>query len=218
MAAKRSTKKTSTRSSSRGKKPAAKKKAATKKRTAKKGPAKKGPASKARSKKAGTSAAADRVSLVQEIIDVMEARGAVEVEFKDGDFKLRVRRREEHPPTAWAHAMPMPAAPVAAAPAAAPMPAAGGEAPAADDPDALPPGTEVFASPMVGTFYAAPQPDAEPFAKAGDRIGEDDVICIIEAMKVMNEIKAERSFEVVKVLAENGEPVEFGQPLFVIKA
>jgi len=153
---------------------------------------------------------------VQEIIDVMEARGAVEVEFKDGDFKLRVRRREEHAPQmqqAWTHA-PMPMAP-APAPVQAAAPAA---AAPVEDPDALPPGTEVFASPMVGTFYRAAQPDAEPFAKEGQEVGPDHVLCIIEAMKVMNEIKAERAFEIVRVLAENGEPVEFGQPLFVVKA
>ena len=92
-------------------------------------------------------------------------------------------------------------------PTAAATPAAAG----------APPGTEVFPSPIVGTFYRTPAPDAEPFVVAGTRFEEGTVLCIIEAMKVMNEIKAETSGEIVEILVENGEPVEFGQPLFVIK-
>ena len=76
---------------------------------------------------------------------------------------------------------------------------------------------EVFKSPMVGTFYRAASPEAEPFCKPGDRASSDSTLCIIEAMKVMNEIKAEREFEVLEVLVKNGDPVEFGQPLFVIR-
>ena len=70
---------------------------------------------------------------------------------------------------------------------------------------------------MLGTFYQAASPDSEAFVKAGDRVSSDTTLCIIEAMKVMNEIKAERDFEVVEILVKNGEPVEFGQPLFLIK-
>ena len=70
---------------------------------------------------------------------------------------------------------------------------------------------------MVGTFYRAPSPDAEPFCKAGDRVDGERTICIIEAMKVMNEIKAEREMEIVEILAKDGESVEFGQPLFRIR-
>ena len=90
-------------------------------------------------------------------------------------------------------------------------------APAPAAPAAHPPGTEVFPSPIVGTFYRTPAPDAEPFVVVGTRFEEGTVLCIIEAMKVMNEIKAEISGEIVEILVENGEPVEFGQPLFVIK-
>jgi acetyl-CoA carboxylase biotin carboxyl carrier protein len=100
--------------------------------------------------------------------------------------------------------MAMAAAPVAGS---APAAAAGGP----------PPGTEVFKSPIVGTFYRSPSPDAEPFLRPGSRFDEGSVMCIIEAMKVMNEIRAEFAGEVVEVLAENGEPVEFGQPLFLVK-
>jgi acetyl-CoA carboxylase biotin carboxyl carrier protein len=102
--------------------------------------------------------------------------------------------------------MPM----AAAAPAAAP--AGGAAAPAAAEPKG-----EVFKSPMLGTFYRAASPEAEAFCKAGDRVHGDRTLCIIEAMKVMNEIKAEREFEILEILVKNGEPVEFGQPLFLIR-
>jgi len=104
----------------------------------------------------------------------------------------------------------MPAAPAAAAAGAAAAPATASE-------PAKPAG-EVYKSPMLGTFYRAPSPDAEPFAKVGDRMKPESTVCIIEAMKVMNEIKAEKSFEVLDVLVENGAPVEFGQPLFLIRS
>ena len=110
----------------------------------------------------------------------------------------------------------------AAAPMAMGAPGAAAPAPAAADPlgpdeSELPPGTEVFPSPMVGTFYRSASPDADPFVSAGTKVSEDSVLCIVEAMKVMNEIKAEMRCEIVEVLVENGEPVEFGQPLFLIK-
>jgi len=95
-------------------------------------------------------------------------------------------------------------------------PAATGAAPAAIS-NEPPPGTEVFKSPIVGTFYRAASPDAEPFVTPGKEFAEGAVLCIIEAMKVMNEIRAEFRGQVVEVLAENGEPVEFGQPLFLVK-
>ncbi|MBZ0153154.1 MAG: acetyl-CoA carboxylase biotin carboxyl carrier protein, partial [Planctomycetes bacterium] len=88
----------------------------------------------------------------------------------------------------------------------------GSAAPAAAEPQG-----EVFKSPMLGTFYRSPSPEAEPFVKPGDRVGADRTLCIIEAMKVMNEIKAEREFEILDILVKNGDPVEFGQPLFLIR-
>ncbi len=90
---------------------------------------------------------------------------------------------------------------------------AGGSAPA----NGLPPGTKQVVSPMVGTFYRAATPESEAFASVGTRISEGSVLCIVEAMKVMNEIKSEISGEIVRVLVENGEPVEYGQPLFLVK-
>jgi acetyl-CoA carboxylase biotin carboxyl carrier protein len=80
-----------------------------------------------------------------------------------------------------------------------------------------PGGAVPFPSPLVGTFYRASSPDADPFVEVGAKVGPDSVLCIIEAMKVMNEIKAETRAEVVEILVENGEPVEYGQPLFLLK-
>jgi acetyl-CoA carboxylase biotin carboxyl carrier protein len=97
----------------------------------------------------------------------------------------------------------------AAAPAVAhTAPTAGPDAAASGD---------VIASPMVGTFYRSPSPDSDPFVTPGSRVSEDTVLCIIEAMKVMNEIRSEVEGEILEVLVENGEPVEFGQPLFLIQ-
>ncbi|MCA8922031.1 MAG: acetyl-CoA carboxylase biotin carboxyl carrier protein [Planctomycetes bacterium] len=98
------------------------------------------------------------------------------------------------------------------------MPAAAAAAPAASaDPASPPPGVKVVTSPMVGTYYEAPNPDSSPFVEEGQAISEDTTLCIIEAMKVMNEIKAECSGEVVKVLVKNGQAVEYGEPLFHVK-
>ena len=109
----------------------------------------------------------------------------------------------------------MPVAGVTGATGAVPSAAsAGGDAAAAGG---HPPGTVPFPSPMVGTFYRSPSPDSEPFASAGTQFDEETTLCIIEAMKVMNEVKAESKGEIVEVLVENGEPVEFGQPLFLVK-
>jgi len=113
------------------------------------------------------------------------------------------------------------AAPATMAMPSMPMPhAAHGHAPAAHAaaaPAAAEPKGEVFKSPMLGTFYRAASPEAEAFCKVGDRVSGDKTLCIIEAMKVMNEIKAEREFEILEILVKNGEPVEFGQPLFLIR-
>ena len=107
---------------------------------------------------------------------------------------------------------------VAAAPAAAVAPQAAA-APAAAEPEpAAPKRGEEILSPMVGTFYRAPSPDTSPFVEVGDRIGRESVVCIVEAMKVMNEIKAEVEGEILEILVQNGEPVEFGQPLFLVRS
>jgi acetyl-CoA carboxylase biotin carboxyl carrier protein len=158
--------------------------------------------------------AADKVAQIQQVIEVMVRHGAVEVELEEGSSRIRVRLKEERPQVTYA-------GPAAMAPAAAPV--AGGSAPAAvsvptpGGARAAPAG-EVFKSPMLGTFYRQASPEAESFVKVGDRVKADTTLCIIEAMKVMNEIKAEREFEVLDVLVRNGDPVEYGQPLFLIRS
>ena len=97
--------------------------------------------------------------------------------------------------------------------AAAPVEAAAAE----EEGGGHPPGTQPFPSPMVGTFYRSPSPDADPFVQVGSKVNDESVICIIEAMKVMPELKSDLRGEVVEILVDNGEPVEFGQPLFLIK-
>jgi acetyl-CoA carboxylase biotin carboxyl carrier protein len=160
----------------------------------------------------GRNGGSDRLTQLQRLIELMVEKDVVEVELEEGNTRWRVRRTEPQavafaaPQAVAMPAMGMPHAPV---PAAAQAPAGGGAA-------AEPQG-EVFKSPMLGTFYRAASPEAEAFVKVGDRVGADRTLCIIEAMKVMNEIKAEREFEILEILVKNGEPVEFGQPLFLIR-
>ncbi len=155
-------------------------------------------------------AGTDRLTQLERLIELMVQKDVVEVELEEGETRWRVRRTEPQAVTFAAPpamAMPAMAMPHGGHPA---MPAAG-PAPAAE------PQGEVFKSPMLGTYYRAASPEAEPFVKVGDRVTADRTLCIIEAMKVMNEIKAEREFEVLEILVKNGEPVEFGQPLFLIR-
>jgi len=151
-----------------------------------------------------------RVTQIQRLIDLMVEKGAVEVELEEKGTKLRVRLKEDRPSPGFVHyAPPQPAPHAAFAPAS--LPAAGNSTaePGVDG--------DVFLSPMVGTFYRAASPDAEPFVQIGDKVAADGSLCIIEAMKVMNEIKAEFAGTVTAILVENGTPVEFGQPLFRLK-
>lgn len=145
---------------------------------------------------------------IEQIMKIMGKTDILELEIQDGaDQRLRLSRRGNDPVVTYAAAMPQPPARAADA---ADAPAATAAARAAD--------TAVeFVSPMVGTFYRAASPEAQPYVVPGDRVSPDTVICIIEAMKVLNEIRAERSGEIVDVLVENGEAVEFGQPLFHIR-
>jgi acetyl-CoA carboxylase biotin carboxyl carrier protein len=134
-----------------------------------------------------------------------------EFEIQDQDFKLRIKRDL---PGRAPVAAPAPAA--APAPmAAAPAPAASAPAPAA--PAAADPSIKLVTSPMVGTYYATPSPENPPFVTVGSPIKADSVVCIIEAMKVMNEIQSEIAGTVVECLVANGTSVEFGQPLFRVK-
>ena len=104
------------------------------------------------------------------------------------------------------------------APAATPAPAKVEEAPAASAPATNDPSLHKIVSPMVGTFYQSPNPDSPAYVKAGDKVGDETIVCIVEAMKLFNEIEAEVQGEIVEVLVKDGELVEYGQPLFLVKA
>lgn len=149
---------------------------------------------------------------LKELVKLMVANDLTELDLRDPEEQVTLHR-----PNQWtaptASAAP-PAAPVAAPPAAvaaAPV-AVAPEAPAAADT-----GLVAVPSPMVGTFYAAPTPDADPFIAMGATVSKDSVVCMIEAMKIFNEIKAECSGTIQKVLVSNGDAVEFGQDLFLVK-
>src|SRR6476661_7059696 len=148
---------------------------------------------------------------IKKLIELLEESGIAEIEIKEGEEAVRISRM----PTgaaAMAHhhaALPMAAqveAPRAAAPAAA-------EAPAAKPK----PNEHVITAPMVGTFYGSPSPGAKAFIEIGDEIKVGQVLCIIEAMKMMNQIESDKAGRVTSVMARNGDPVEFGQPLFVVE-
>ncbi len=143
---------------------------------------------------------------VKKLIELLEESDLAEIEITEGDDSVRISRHSAHP--APVAAPP----PFQAAPAVAPS---GGAAPAEAAP-APPAGTTVTA-PMVGTFYPAPAPGAKPFVQVGSEVQVGDVLCIIEAMKMMNQIESEHAGRIVSILAENGDPVEFGQPLFIIE-
>jgi len=144
------------------------------------------------------------------LIDLVSESNISELEITEADGKVRIVKSDGTVAVPMAQAMPVMAAPVAAAPAAAP--AAAAAAPAAPVETG-----HVVKSPMVGTFYRASGPNAKPFVELGQQVKEGQAICIIEAMKIMNEIDADKSGTVTKILVENGQPVEFGQPLFIIE-
>jgi acetyl-CoA carboxylase biotin carboxyl carrier protein len=145
---------------------------------------------------------------LKKLIDLVQESGISELEITEGEERVRIASGGAVSVTPLAAAAPAPvAAPVAAAPAVAPT-AATAPAPAAEG--------HVVKAPMVGTFYRAPAPDAKPFVEVGDTVKEGQAICVIEAMKLMNEIEADASGTVKAILVENGQPVEYGQALFII--
>ena len=156
------------------------------------------------------------LKLIGRLVRMMEKADLTELEIEEQGTRVHLRRGQDAAP-ASAPVVHFSSTPGQLAPPAAPAPAAATAeaAPAPAAPNAEPEG-QPFTSPMVGTFYRAGSPDAEPFVDKGSKVGPDSVLCIIEAMKVMNEIKAETSGVIVAVLAENGDAVEFGQPLFLI--
>lgn len=147
---------------------------------------------------------------LKKLIDLVEESGIAEIEVTEGEEKVRITRTIAAA-AAPVYAVPVPAAAPAVTPAAAPVAAsAPAAAPAARDL------SDAQKSPMVGTFYRAPGPNAAPFVEVGQQVKAGDTLCIIEAMKLMNEIEAEKSGTVKEILVENGTPVEFGEPLFII--
>ncbi|MDE2196805.1 MAG: acetyl-CoA carboxylase biotin carboxyl carrier protein [Gammaproteobacteria bacterium] len=148
---------------------------------------------------------------VKKLIELLEESGIAEIEITEGEESVRISRYNAGTPVTMAH-VPAPL-PAPAAAAAAPAAPAGGAAPAGRE---IPPG-HVVKSPMVGTFYRSPSPDAKAFVDVGSTVKEGDTLCIIEAMKMMNQIEADKTGTIKAILAENGDPIEFGQPLFVIE-
>ena len=154
---------------------------------------------------------------VKKLIELLDETGVAEIEIKEGEESVRISRH----PTGGAFAMmPQhmmygpPPAPAAAPAAAAVTPAAAAAAVAAA---AAATADQTVTAPMVGTFYSASAPGAKPFVDIGSEVKAGDVLCIIEAMKMMNQIESDKAGRIVSVLAKNGDPVEFGQPLFVIE-
>jgi acetyl-CoA carboxylase biotin carboxyl carrier protein len=161
---------------------------------------------------------------IESLLSLLERHGVAEFEQQRKDQTLRIRFQSDQGHAASHGVTPIVVghapAPHAHAPAGTAAYAAASTAPStapASRPAPVMDGTVVFKSPMVGTFYRSPSPEAESFVKKRDRVGPDTTLCIIEAMKVMNEIKAELDAEVVDILVENGQAIEFGQPLFVLK-
>ncbi len=146
------------------------------------------------------------------LIDLVAESGIAEIEVTEGEDKVRIVK---HPPTVVAAAAPSVQTVVAGTAPAPPPTAATLPPPAADPAAEYAPGS-VVKSPMVGTFYRSPSPGAKAFVEVGQSVKPGDTLCIIEAMKLLNEIEAEVAGEVKEVLVENGQPVEYGQPLFVI--
>lgn len=156
---------------------------------------------------------------IKQIVDLMKRTGLTEFQLEEKDFKLKIGRKSDEVHTIYQATTPAPFP--AAAGAMQPPPGNGAQAAPAASNDSVAEKqvdeSKLIRSPMVGTFYAAPSPESPPFVQVSDKVGEDTVVCILEAMKVMNEIKAETKGVIAEILVENGESVEYGQPLYRLK-
>jgi acetyl-CoA carboxylase biotin carboxyl carrier protein len=151
---------------------------------------------------------------IKKLIELLEESGIAEIEIKEGEEAVRISRMPTG--TSALHGMPTYAMPMAA-PVAAPAQIASAPA-AAEAPAARPRANEhVVTAPMVGTFYSAPSPGSKSFVEIGDEVKIGQTLCIIEAMKMMNQIESDKAGRVTSIMARNGDPVEFGQPLFVVE-
>jgi acetyl-CoA carboxylase biotin carboxyl carrier protein len=151
---------------------------------------------------------------LRELIEFLKQYQVAEFDLDRGDIKIRLKfAQASAPATGIADLARLAVAPAAAAPTAVPV-AVPQPAASAVDPDA---GLHIVKSPIVGTYYGSPSPGAAPFVSPGERVEKGQVICIVEAMKLMNEIESDASGEIVKCFISNGQPIEFGQPLFSIR-
>ena len=146
---------------------------------------------------------------VKKLIELLEESDIAEIEIHEGEESVRISRNSSVVQSMIAAPAPVAAAPVAA-PAAAPAASVAAPARAAE------PEGHLIRSPMVGTFYRAPSPGAKPFVEEGQAVSSGETLCIIEAMKILNQIESDKSGKVVEILVENGQPVEYNEPLFVI--
>lgn len=144
---------------------------------------------------------------VKKLIELLDESGIAEIEITEGEESVRISRHHPGVPASYAYAPPQ------APPAAAATPAAAPEAAPAPEPEE---DGFAVAAPMVGTFYSASSPGSPPFVQVGDRVAQGDILCIVEAMKMMNQIEAEVSGSIKSIRVQNGDPVEYGQVLFVI--
>ena len=145
---------------------------------------------------------------VKKLIELLEESGVAEIEIKEGEESVRISRHGPGTVQTYVQAQPM---------AAAPAPAAAAPRAAQIEPPAAPRADTAVTAPMVGTFYASPAPGSSAFVELGQEVKVGQTLCIIEAMKMMNQIESDKAGRIVSILARNGEPVEFGQPLFVIE-
>ena len=154
---------------------------------------------------------------LKKLIDLVEESGIAELEVTEGEEKVRIVKGGQMPRELYMSApLPLMAAPQMMAPAAAPAPAPAAATPLAPAAPAVPAGHAVK-SPMVGTFYRSPSPGAKSFVEVGDTVKVGQTVCIIEAMKLLNEIECDKDGVVKAILIENGQPVEYGEPLLVIE-
>ncbi len=148
---------------------------------------------------------------IKKLIEIIEESDIAEIEISEGEESVRISRYSPAPaPTAMMAATPAPIATIASAPLAT-------SATTSTEPTAELPSGHVVKSPMVGTFYGAASPNAAPFVSVGQKVHEGETICIIEAMKILNQIEADKSGTIKQILVENAQPVEYDQPLFIIE-
>jgi acetyl-CoA carboxylase biotin carboxyl carrier protein len=160
---------------------------------------------------------------LRELIEFLKEQEIVEFEMERGDFKVKVKRAGAE--THVSHVVPDSRYFVQAAPSATPADVVASQSNAASAPakpaaakeDAAEEGLHMVKSPIVGTYYESPSPGSPPFVKVGDTVEAGQILCIVEAMKLMNEIEADAAGEIMKMLAKNGQPIEYGQELFVIR-